>query len=74
MNSPRRAAEKKVVVRHAKTAASSGLERSSFVAKDEMMSRVIGPRLGFLEDRGARMAAPSSAAFILATFMCQGAP
>ena len=74
MNSPRRAAEKKVVVRQAKTVASSGLEKSNFVAKDEMMSRVIGPSLGLLEDGGARIAAPSSAAFISATFMSQGAP
>ena len=74
MNSPRRAAEKKVVVRQAKTAASSSLERSNFVAKDDMISRVIGPRLGLLEEGGARMVAPSSATFISAAFMCQGAP
>ena len=69
MNSPKRAAEKKVVVRQAKTAASSGLDKSNLVTKDEMMSRVMGARLGLLEDGGARMAAPLSAAFISATFM-----
>ena len=74
MNSPRRAAEKKVVVRQANTAASSGLERSNFVAKEEMKTSVMGARLGLLEDGGANAEAPSRAAFISAGFISQGAP
>jgi hypothetical protein len=74
VNSPNRAAEKKVVVRQAKTAASRGLEVSHLVAKEDIMSMVIGKRLGLLDEGGASMAAPSSAAFISAAFMSQGAP
>src|ERR1700678_2477542 len=74
VNSPKRAAEKKVVVRQAKTATSSGLVRSNLVTSEEMMPSVMGERLALLEDGGARIAAPSRAAFISAAFICQGAP
>ena len=74
VNSPSRAAAKKVVVRQANTAASRGLERSNLVAKAVRMPMVRGARLGLLEDGGAKMAAPSKAAFISVAFMCQGAP
>ena len=74
VNSPNRAAEKKKVVRQAKTAASSGTEKSNFVASEVMVEIVKGVHLGLLEEGGARMAAPSSAAFISAAFMRQGAP
>ena len=63
-----------MVVRQEKTAASRGLERSNFVAREEMMDTVIGECLGFLEAGGAKMEAPSRAAFILAVFICQEAP
>ena len=48
MNSPKRAAEKKVVVRHAKTAASSGLEKSNCEDSEEMISIVRGRHFGLL--------------------------
>ena len=74
VNLPKRAAEKKVVVRQAKTAASRGLEKSNLEAREEMVSTVKGSRFGLLDDGGARMAAPSRAAFISVGFMRQGAP
>jgi hypothetical protein len=81
-----------VVVRQAKTAASSGLDKLNFVTNDERhrcsfgysrrwrgyassgLDRFTGARLGILEDGGAKMAAPSRAAFISAVFMRQSAP
>ena len=74
MNSPSRATEKKALVRQAKTAASRGLDGSNLVAREEMVSRVMGACLGLLEVGGARIDAPSRAAFISAAFMRQGAP
>ena len=74
MNSPKRAAEKNVVVRQAKTAASSGLEKSNCEVSEEMVSMVRGSRLGLLEEGGAKIVAPSRAAFISVAFMRHGAP
>ena len=74
VNSPSRAAVKKVVVKQAKTAASRGMVKSILVAKETMMAMVQGARLGLLDEGGARRVAPSRAAFISAAFMSQGAP
>ena len=74
MYSPRRATEKKVLVRQAKTAASRGMDKSNLVAREAIVSRVMGARLGLLEVGGASIDAPSRAAFISAAFMRHGAP
>lgn len=74
MNSPSLATEKNVVVRQEKTEASRGFEGSNLVAKELMVTIIKGDRLGLLEEGGARMVAPSRAAFISMAFICQGAP
>ena len=74
VNSPNLAAAKKVVVRQEKTAASRGLERSNFESRERTMGIVKGERFGLFEDGGAKITAPSKAAFISAVFMLQGAP
>ena len=74
VNSPSLATEKNVVVRQEKTEASRGFEGSNLVAKELMVTIIKGDRLGLLEEGGARMVAPSRAAFISMAFICQGAP
>ena len=74
VNSPSRAAEKKVVVRQLATAASRGLARSNLVSKEVMVLMIMGAVLDLLEEGGARIAAPSRAAFISAAFIRQGVP
>jgi hypothetical protein len=60
VNSPSRAAVKKVVVRHAKTAASSGCDRLSWARTATISSMRSGRRLGSLSASGVDFLAPLS--------------
>ena len=74
MNSPRRAAEKKVVVRQEYTDASRGLVGSNLAAMATMTTTIKGQHFDFLDEGGARLAALSRAAFSSGGFIFQGAP
>jgi hypothetical protein len=74
VNSLVRAVAKKVVVMHAKTAASRGSKRESWVHKLIIVSIVYGSRRAHLDEMGARIFAAFMRALISSDLKDQGRP